>query len=910
MRGDALLGRTVELARLDGLIGDIGERGAALVVVGEAGIGKSALMDAAAQRAAAAGVQVLRASGVPSETQLAFAGLDQLLRPQVHRIDALPAPQRDALRAAFGEIDVEADGIDPLAVALAALTLLRDVADEHPLLVVAEDIQWLDERTASILAFAARRLEQDPIVLLASARDMPIGPFADARLEQVALTGLSDEDATTLLQRHAPDLDDLLRTRLLEEARGNPLALVELGIAWRQLPAGTVLSSHVPLTTRLRDTYTGRIRSLPDACQVFLLVTALNDGGSPAETLAAGAMLTGEPRALADLSQAVEERLIEVEHGGLRFRHPLVRAAIIDSSEGADRRAAAAALGEVVEDRHRAAWHRAAAAVLPDGELADELDEVAETAYRRGAMVDAFAARERAAALSPDTRSKGRRLVSAAEVAAELGRADAVRRLLDEAEPLDLEPPDRARAELRRRLADGTAWDDVGQVRDLVTLAVETSAMGDTDRALAAMTNAAITGWWINFDQDRREVLIEGADALHVDPDDPRLVGIVGMADPVGRGRAVLAQLEALPPREVDDPALLSVLGSTASMLGRPDLAVPLIDASIRGLREQGRLDYLSSSLTTRSWLAWYGGQWDLAARRSAEAARLGEQTERPVNLAMAQLVGAALAAAHDDTDEARQILDEVESFLRPLGAVPILALAAYVRAVAALADGDRDRAFQLLAPLLPLGRVAEFAVVNQGAITLYFDAATQTGHQAEARAVLDELATGAERSGSHAMSTGVLYGSALLADDDRADDAFAAAFSPALARLPFAEARLQLAYGTWLRRQRRISHSRVPLRAARDTFDQLGAIPWGDRARQELRATGESSHQRKAAASEALTAQELEIARLAAKGLTNKQIGQQLYLSHRTVGSHLYRVFPKLGITSRAELASVLAAG
>lgn len=903
---EVLLGRSAELGVLESLLDDVDRRGRALLVVGEAGIGKSALFEAAAAGAVARDVQVLRAAGVQSESHLPFAGLHLLLGPSLGRAADLPTPQRDALRAAFGEVEASEEGIDPLAVALATLTLLRDVADRRPLLVLAEDVQWLDERTASILPFVARRIEQDPIVLLASARELPAGPFSDARLEQLDLTGLDDEAARALVDRVAPGLDEVLATRLVTEARGNPLALGELGVAWRDLPVGTVLS-RAPLTTRLRDTFTERMQSLEPGCRTFLLVTALHHGGSADEILAAGGVLTGEARGVADLQQAVDARLIETDLGGVHFRHSLMRAAIVDAAGDADRRAAQSALAEVVADPDRAVWHRSAAALVPDEALAVALDGLADRARRRGAVDDAFAARVRAASLSDDVTARGRRLVDAAELAVELGRTDEVRRLLDEAERQELEPRDRGRAALRRRMVEGRAWSDVGQVRDLVDLAVETSAAGDTDGALAAMTSAAITGWWINFDQDRREVLVDGADALHVEPDDPRLVGIVGMADPVGRGRAVLAQLEALPPDEVDDPGLLSTLGSTASMLGRPDLAIPMIDRSIRGLRAQGRLDYLSSALTSRSWLAWYGGDWDLAASCSAEAARLGEQTERRVNEAMAHLVQAALLAARGDTDGASTVLDDVEAFLQLLSAAPILALATYVRGVAAFADGQRDRAYELLAPLLPIGRVAERAVVSQGALTLYFDAAASTGHGDEAAAVLAELAEGAERSGSHAMSTGVLYGRALLADDEHADAAYEAACSSALQHLPFALARLRLIHGIRLRRQRRIGDSRLPLREARDAFDRLGALPWGERARQELRATGEASQQRLPAAPELLTAQELEIARLAAAGMTNKQIGQQLYLSHRTVGSHLYRSFPKLGITSRTELSGVL---
>jgi DNA-binding NarL/FixJ family response regulator len=274
----------------------------------------------------------------------------------------------------------------------------------------------------------------------------------------------------------------------------------------------------------------------------------------------------------------------------------------------------------------------------------------------------------------------------------------------------------------------------------------------------------------------------------------------------------------------------------------------------------------------------------------------------------MARLIEAALAAIRGDTDEARRIVSEVEALCRTLGAEPILDLATSVGILVELSDRRPDAAWDQARTMLRPGEVSASVAYNQGGISLYADAAAESGHQAEGRIVVEEVAALAARSGSDALRIGVAYARARLAGDADVDAAVPAAFASDLARSPFAHARLQLAHGAWLRRQRRISDSRVPLRAARDTFDALGASAWGDRARQELRATGEASRQRAPAAVDQLTPQELEIARLAADGMTNREIGQQLYVSHRTVGSHLSRVYPKLGIRSRVELGRALA--
>jgi DNA-binding CsgD family transcriptional regulator/tetratricopeptide (TPR) repeat protein len=562
----------------------------------------------------------------------------------------------------------------------------------------------------------------------------------------------------------------------------------------------------------------------------------------------------------------------------------------------------------VLRDDDRVAWHRAASVVVPDEDVAAALEDAAERARRRGAIVVAIAALERAANLSPEPARRGRRLVLAAELAVELGRQDVMLRLLDEAEPLTLDPVDRLRAEWRRGLLGDGIWGDVAHVRSLIDLTERTSRAGDVDMALEALLAVADAAWWTSFDAERRTLVVAAAERLAVADDDPRLLKVLALAAPVERGALVLDRLADIRPSAIDEPGGLSMLGTAAGALGAPHLSAAFLDLSIRRLRVQGRLTALANALVSRAWAAWHLGNWRIAASTAQEARRLGEQTERPTIVTAARLVEGALAAVRGDTRTARSIAGDVETFCRPLGATTMLALASFVRGLAAQADGRSDEAYDHLGLLFGTRDSGTSSAGSQAGITLYVDAAIQSGHGDDARIAIDEIDRLARRCASPTMRASVAYARPLLADEGHAEILFSRALDSELGRWPFLHARLLLAYGTWLRRRRRVSESRAPLRAARDACDALSAIPWGERARQELRATGESSRRRTTDIVEQLTAQELEIVRLAARGMTNREIGQQLYLSHRTIGSHLYHAFPKLGITSRGELSQVLA--
>ncbi|QTE27970.1 helix-turn-helix transcriptional regulator [Pengzhenrongella sicca] len=898
-----LLGRAGELARLDLVLGGASDCPSTLLVLGDPGIGKSALIAQAARRAAARGAVVLTTTGVPSEARLPFAGLHQLLGPVLPAAARLPRPQRDALLAAFGRSETAVGDI--FAVALAALSLLRDCAGTTRVVLVAEDLHWIDRATTDVLAFVARRIDADAVAIVASAREAPRGAMADVLAEVLTLGGLDDVSAGQLVDASAPGLDAALRGRLLREAHGNPLALVELSIAWSRLPPGTLIASWVPVTTRLAHTFAARIDQLPGPCRTAVLVAALNDGPSLWEVLTAASLAVGAPLTSRALEPAIEARLVELAGGDIRFRHPLMRFAIAEGAALAERQDAHSALARVLPDADRVAWHRAAAASEPDEDVAIALDGSAARARRRGAVGVAVASLERGARLSPEPSQRGRRLVRAAELAFELGRRDVVQRLLDEAEQLPLDPLDRIRLQWRRGLGDGR-WRDVAQTRSLAELVDRMHRAGELDLALDALLTVAIAGWWTSADDERRATMADAVDRLGVPDSDARVLGVLAFAAPVERGTRVLAVLRRVRAEELDDPGELSLLGAAAGVLGAQELSAAFLDPAIRRLRAQDRLGGLADALISRAWAAWHLGGWDLAASAAAETVRIGVQIERPAAVAAGRLVDGALAAARGAPAVADAIAADVEATFRPLGATSMLALATVVRGLAAQADGRAGEAYDLLLPLLRGGDDGARVIVGQAGIAVFVDAAVQCGELASARAVVHSLGHLAARCGSPTMSAHLAYARPLLADDDEAEDLFVAALGSGLAAWPFLDARLLLAYGSWLRRQRRVGESRIPLRAAREAFDALAADPWGERARQELRATGESAGPRAGAAHERLTAQEREIAGLAARGMTNREIGQHLYLSPRTVGSHLYHVFPKLGITSRAELAGL----
>ena len=933
LRYVTLIGRDAEISRLHSLVTRIREGGAALILRGEPGIGKTALFAEVAAFARASGLRVLHATGVESETHLPYAGLHQLLRPVRGSFGVLPPSQREALRAALGITEpavAESPGPESTVpegylVALAVLNLLAELAEADPVLILAEDAPWLDPSTADVLAFLGRRLEAEPILLLASLRNGIPARLDEAGLPDMVIPPLSAAASAALLDASAADLTAAVRERLLAEAAGNPLALIELPAAVRAAggtdgtDAAAILASRwLPLTARLEGAFTQRFAALPATTRTILEVAALNDSADLAETLAAARLLTGNTVTAADLRPAVDARLVEPGERRLTFHHPLVRSAVHQSighqstghqAAGADRRRPVhRALADVLRNEpDRRTWHLAAAAGRPDEDIAAALEAVAARAQRRGSGAAVVAALEQAARLSPDPDQRADRLLRAADGAVELGRPEIVDRLLREAARLDLSSQRRARLAWIRAAFDDGLRDRATDAAALADLAEAVAADGDTDLAVRILWSAALRCFWTEPGMVARDRIVDVAERLPLDPVDARLLAILGYAAPIARGTVVIERSARLLAQSVLDPQAVRLVGSVAVLVGSFDVAIAQSAASLAGLREQGRLQLLARALAAQSWAAAQLADLTVAMPAAEEAATLARETGQPFLLGIALATQAKIAALRGRFDLAAELAGEAERLGTPVGARPVLATAQHARALAALGAGDYPQALARLLRMHDMADPSHQLALSCHTVADLAEAASRSERPGDAAGVLAQLAAAARTTTSPSLHHGLRLARALLADQEGAEALFLAALAVDLTGRPFIRARAELGYGEWLRRQRRVTQAREHLRAARDTFDALGTAPWGDRARRELRAAGERSGERQAATSDILTAQELQIAQQAAEGLTNREIGKRLYISHRTVGAHLAKIYAKLGATSRVQLHNAL---
>jgi DNA-binding NarL/FixJ family response regulator len=888
-----LLGRDQELEQLYGLIDRIAERGGALVVRGDAGIGKSALLEAAADRAREGHVRVVSAVGIQSEVSFAFAGLHQLLLPFLDERDGLPDPQRRALEIAFGLGD--GDSPDPFLVGLAALGLLTSAEPTRPVLLLVDDAQWLDRPTSEVLGFVARRLEVEPVIVLVAVRDGLASVIDELGIPELYARGLDAASSRELLELTSPELSADLSMRILEEAAGNPLALIELPGAAADLDAGET-AELLPLSERLEQAFAARLPGLPADTRRSLLLSSLEDGEIPGRAHDSA------------LQPAVAAGLGNIEHGRFEFRHPLIRSAVAHAATTEERRRAHAALAEALEGQtDRAIWHRAAAAAGPDEEMAAALDAAAERALVRGSCDAALAAAERAADLSPDPASRAGRLFLAGDIAFDLGRSDHGARLFREAQRLGLPPHQRALASFQVEVIEST-WSGAATILGFAGIAQELAASGHDDQALGALAMIALRAYWENLDQETRRDVAQVVERLDVAPDRPTRLSTLALFDPVGQGSAILERVRRTAPLEVPDPDGQSSIGKAASAVWAVDLSLPFLRTASAGYRAEGRLGLLGDTLVHQAWAEVQAGAVRWGVTSAAEAVALAHETRFHRNVAVGQLTQAIAAAEMGSDEAAEQLISAAEEALVPLGAKPLLGVVAMARGRQALAHERFAEAYAHLLRIFDPTDVAHGQFVGGWVLADLADSAVHGGGDlALVGGFLREWeAIAAATEASH-LDVQLRYTRAILAEEGDAEALFEAAMTAGANGWPFYAARAQLGYGRWLRRQQRVTESRAPLREAARSFDALGLIRYAERARRELRASGEAPRHRMPAAWEQLTPQEMQIAHLAAEGLSNRDIGERLYLSHRTVGSHLYRLFPKLGVTSRAQLRNAL---
>lgn len=906
MSGVPLIGRQPDQLVISRLLDRVPAAGGTLVVRGDPGIGKSTLLGRAQALAEDRGMRVVAVAGVQSEANLPFAGLHRLLLPMLAGVDRLPQGQAEAVRAALGL--AQGSGAEPFLIAMGVLGLCTDEAAGRPLALLVDDAHWLDRASADAMAFVGRRIDSDPIILLAALREGYDSPLIDARLPELPVGPLSAAAAAQLLDTGFQSLSPEARARVLRLAEGNPLALLELpktlgpGVSARQ----RVLPALLPVTDRVERSFAARAQELPAATRTILLAGALDDGSQIDELFAASGVVNGVVPTVADLVPAIEARLIEVDGLQISFRHPLVRSAIAQAATAAERHSVHAALAATLASPDRSLWHRAAAALGTDARIATELEQAAQRSLRRGALPVALAALERGAVLAPDAEGRARLLLQAATVAAELGRADTIVRLLRESTGLELGTRERARW---MSVEDAVRVGPVGDPDWLAALtqgAQRAAAEGDDDAALDLLVAAASRCYLAGLPDERWAVLaVADSLDLDIDADDQRVLYVNAFAAPIERGGAVRGTVARRSPR--DDAGELYLRGMAACLCGAIDRAGPLLAASTQRMREEGRLRALARALSTHGWAALMGGDLVTAAAVIEESLRLCGETMQPEWLGSTRAAQASVAALHGDRSLVERIAGEIEPAAVALGVASQLSLLQYARGLLEVGYGRHAEAWAELRRIADPAGTAHHELSLLYAIADVGEAAARTGHRDEGLALvaaLDRRVTGDDAAWPQAV---LLYAKAQLADDDTAEALYVDALSRNLGVGPLLRARFNLTYGEWLRRHRRLVDSRRRLRGALTAFNALRLPSWAERARRELRAAGESDERPVGDRLDEITPQELQIVRMAAGGLSNREIADRLYLSHRTVESHLYRAFPKLGVTSRAQLRDAL---
>jgi DNA-binding CsgD family transcriptional regulator len=903
-----LVGRRTESEALARLLVDArSRRGAVLTLSGDPGVGKTALLEQMLD--SASGFRVARAVGVESEAELAFAALQQLCAPMLGQLDRLPGPQRDALGAAFG---LTAESVpERLLVGLAALTLLSTTADEQPLLCIVDDAQWLDQASAQALGFVARRLLADPVAIVIATR-VPRAEFGG--LPELEIEGLDDADARALLASvvRGP-LDERVADRIVAEARGNPLALLELprGFSAADLELGFELPGAKAVAGRIEETFLHRAQELPDATRQLLLVASAEPLGEPTRLRRAADILGID---LDAAKAAADAGLMEID-GQVRFRHPLVRSAIYQAASPVERRDAHRALAEATDpetDPDRRAWHLAQATLDPDEHVAAELERSAGRAQGRGGLAAAAAFMERAAQLTADPQQQARRQLDAAEAHLAAGALKRARELLERSAPRLRDPAARAqamRAEGALRFLEGRGGDTPALLVD-AAMALRDVDVRAARQTLIEAVDSALWAGTLTTGPTLADVARAGLAVPPAGDESTASLLLTGFTERYTTGYAGAVNFW--------QRAVQGYLGEVGGSLEQWqsmvwDVSGELLDFEshvavsrkwVRMTRERGALATLSVALTCMGWVELLAGNTDSADAVITEAEEGVESTNVAPTPGAEGIGRLAILAWRGREQACRALARKVEEDARQRrqGFGVTLVQVFLTNLELALGRYDAARVYAL--------EVFQDDPLNfgSGALGDAVEATLRAGDRPSAQAALNRLAERAEASGSP-WGLGLLARSrALLADDADAEALYQEAIDQ-LGRSGVGNelARAHLLYGEWLRRRRRRRDSREQLRAAHDMFSASGATAWANRAAIELRATGETARARVDATREELTAQEQQVAQLAAAGESNADIAAQLFISPHTVAYHLRKVFPKLGISSRNQLAAAM---
>jgi ATP/maltotriose-dependent transcriptional regulator MalT len=878
-------------------------RGQALVIRGEAGVGKSALLHEMA--ACDEGVTVLRAAGVESEVELAFSGLHQLLSPVLTHAESLPELQAAALQCALGADDGQATD---LLICAAVLNLLRQAARVRPLVIVVDDAQNLDRASLLVLLFAARRLAGHAVGALLAVREPDRRAVDTADLPQLRLARLAREPAARLLDSLGWEVDGPTRDALVEATGGNPLALTELARNGQreQLVVNALLTRTVPVDEALRDLFAGRVSSLPAASRQALVVAAA-EGSARFDLVRAVCGRLGLPANALEAAEAAG--LFTVVDRQMRFGHPLIRSAVYSGASSRHRRQAHAAIADELDARQQASlarWHRALATAGPDERLATALDADARELELRGGLAATASLLHEAARLSGTPAASDRRTAAAAHAAWKSGHASLARSYLKripengagEAATLtrtrlrglvELYSGDQSTAyEYLSRNADLQHRTHPDHAAELWFMAVDAATHANRldDAVTAAERIAALEGdpAWRTYGTWLASSVLGDGDGDGPDP--WRVLDAAPAA--IRRSGAHRWLMPMAISRHISDPGQVREFG---------------LDA-LRHLRDAGMLAIVAIPMPWLVELEQRLGRWPDAVAHAEEGLRAARdigQTPRVADfLSLLALLAADRGDEADCRIHARQALEVALPVRNHLAA----AQATWALGRLDLARGEHEAASERLAGLRVDGLIQAHDHVARLAVADAVEAHLRAGHREQASLLTDAFEQSMGPNAPRWAESHLHRCRALLADDDSADKQFHLALSSADIRTrPFERARTALLHGQWLRRNRLAKQAQPPLRLSAELFDSLGTERWAQRARVELRACGGSAPRPGTQTESDLTGQELQVARLAASGLSNREIGAQLFLSPRTVGYHLHKIFPKLGISSRSQL-------
>jgi len=907
-----LVGRQSEMERIRAFLAAARTDGAALLVTGEPGVGKSVLLNAATETTASAGgMRILRAAGVQFEAETSFSGLNQVLLPLIGELPQLAAVHRNALNVALGF--GEGPAPSRLLVSNAALVLLRQAATAEPVLVVVDDLPWLDRASAGVLSFVARRLAGSHVGLLGASRTGAVDFFDHSGLPELEVHRLDDASAGQLLDSRFPELAFGVRERLLAEAQGNPLALLELPIALspEMRASAKALPSALPLSRRLQTLFGSRITELPARTRQLLLLMAL-DGTGDVRVLSGGAVPNTGFR---DLAAAEQARLAYVDESTRRlaFRHPLIRSVVVDLSPAEKRRTAHSVLADVWSDQpDRRAWHLAEATVEPNEPVAAQLEATATRMLARGDAVGCVKALTRASELSPRSADRHRRLAAAAyigaDVAGDLGNASKMFAAIHRGD-VDVEGSLQAAVAASAFLlnADG----DVATAHRLLVGAIE-SREGVLDardpivaEALHSLLMVCTYGWeedlWRPFEEAMART--EGIPLV-------LFLNSKTFADPAHSGASVLEALDsaiaALP--DESDPMRIIRIGTAATYVDRLEGCRDALWRVVRDARKGGAVASGISAMLELANDDLQTGRWDEAEQLVDEAIAVCKAHGYQNLTRPCRFLQVVLAAGRGDEDRVQELSEELLQWAGPRGIRVGYWRAWQARALSALGRSDFEDAYQHASKINPPGTLASHVPHALTVLMDLIEAAVRTSRDAEAAAHVAAMREANLAAISSRLALAVGASAAMVAPDDHGLELFHATLAlPRVDRWQFDYARVQLAYGERLRRRRAMTDARIQLNGAREVFERLRARPWVERASMELRATGQTKPHGGDNVLDRLTPQEFEIVSLAASGLTNKQIAKRLFLSPRTIGGHLHRAFPKLGVETRAALRDAL---